>query len=150
RKLSAPSGPNGPTTPPSIQSVQSAGAYGAFSGTALGSWIEIFGANLAPDTRTWTGADFNGINAPTSLDRTTVTIGGQTAFLSYISPGQVNAQVPPTVGTGPQPVTVTTAAGTSAAFTMQVDLQSPGMLAPPSFNIGGRQYLAAQFTDGVT
>jgi uncharacterized protein (TIGR03437 family) len=150
RKLTAPGAITGPTAPPSIQSVQSAGAFGAFPNTALGSWIEIFGSNLAADTRSWAGGDFSGINAPTSLDRTTVTIGGQAAFVSYISGGQVNAQVPSTVGTGPQQVTVTTAAGTSTAFTMEVDLTAPGILAPPSFNIGGKQYAAATFTDGVT
>jgi len=35
-----------------------------------------------------------------------VTIGGQAAFIAYISPTQVNAQVPSNVGTGPQPVVV--------------------------------------------
>jgi uncharacterized protein (TIGR03437 family) len=150
RKLAAPAAPGGPTTPPSVQSVQSAGAFGAFADTAPGSWIEIFGANLAPDARTWTGSDFVGINAPTSLDRSSVTIGGQTAFVSYISSGQVNAQVPSNVGTGPQPVTVTTAAGTSTPINIQVDPMAPGMRAPTSFNIGGKQYVAAMFTDGVT
>ena len=33
------------------------------------------------------------MNAPTSLDGTTVTIGGKAAFIDYISPGQVNALV---------------------------------------------------------
>jgi uncharacterized protein (TIGR03437 family) len=150
RKLAAPSAPGGSTTPPSVQSVQSAGSFGAFANTAPGSWIEIFGANLAPDARTWTGGDFVGINAPTSLDRSSVTIGGQAAFVSYISSGQVNAQVPSNVGTGPQPVTVTTAAGTSTPINIQVDPMAPGMLAPTSFNIGGQQYVAAMFTDGVT
>ena len=59
--------------------------------------------------RDWTVADFHGAQAPTSLDGTSVTIGGQTAFLSYISPNQINAQVPSGVGLGPQDVRVTTA-----------------------------------------
>jgi uncharacterized protein (TIGR03437 family) len=150
RELAAPSTPGGASAPPSIQSVQSAGAFGAFSNTAPGSWIEIFGANLAVNTRSWGSSDFVGINAPTSLDRSSVTIGGVSAFISYISPGQINAQVPSTVGTGPQPVTVTTAAGTSAAFTIQVNLMAPGLLAPSSFNIGGKQYAVALFLDGIT
>src|SRR6266849_6460196 len=51
-----------------------------------------------------------------TLDGTKVTIGGQPAFIDYISPGQVNVQVPSNVGTGSQPVIVTTAAGASSAY----------------------------------
>src|SRR4029077_6613726 len=81
---------------PSIKSggVVSAGAFGQFASVAPGSWIEIYGSNLASGTRSWSTADFNGISAPTSLDGTKVTIGGQAAFIDYISPSQVNAQVP--------------------------------------------------------
>src|ERR1035441_8968690 len=38
------------TTPPSIQSAVSAGAFGAFTSVAPGSWIEIYGTNLAADS----------------------------------------------------------------------------------------------------
>jgi uncharacterized protein (TIGR03437 family) len=139
-------------SPPSIKAggVVSASAFGAFTAIALGSWIEIYGSNLATDSRGWAGADFNGVNAPTSLDGTKVTIGGQPAFIDYISPGQVNAQVPSNVAAGPQPVIVTTAAGASSAYTITVNAEQPGLLAPLSFNIGGKQYAAALFSDGVT
>jgi uncharacterized protein (TIGR03437 family) len=137
---------------PSIKSggVISAGAFGAFSAIAPGSWIEIYGANLAGNTRSWNRSDFSGVNAPTSLDGTSVTIGGQKAFIDYISPGQVNAQVPSAVGSGFQGVVVTTAAGASASYTITVNAVEPGLLAPPSFNIGGNQYVGALFSDGAT
>jgi uncharacterized protein (TIGR03437 family) len=138
------------TTPPSIQSAVSAGAFGAFASIAPGSWIEIYGANLAASSRLWTGADFNGVNAPTSLDGTKVTIGGQSAFIDYISPTQVNAQVPSNAGTGLQPVIVTTTAGANAPYTIMVNAAQPGFLAPSSFSIGGKQYVVALFSDGVT
>jgi uncharacterized protein (TIGR03437 family) len=139
-------------SPPSISSngVVSASAFGAFTSIAPGSWIEIYGSNLASDSRQWAGGDFNGVNAPTSLDGTKVTIGGQPAFIDYISPIQVNAQVPSNVGTGRQPVVVTTGAGVSSAFTIAVNSEQPGLLAPSSFNIGGKQYAAALFSDGAT
>jgi len=43
---------------PSIVSggIISAGAFGAFTSVAPGSWIEIYGANLAADSRLWSGA----------------------------------------------------------------------------------------------
>ena len=140
------------TTPPSITSggIISAGAFGAFASVAPGSWIEIYGANLAANSRLWTGADFNGVNAPTSLDGTKVTIGGQPAFIDYISPTQVNAQVPSNVGTGLQPVIVTTTAGANAPYTILVNAAQPGFLAPSSFSIGGKQYVVALFSDGAT
>ena len=76
-----------------------------------------------------------------------MTIGGQSAFIDYISPGQVNAQVPSNVLTGTQPIIVTTAAGGSAAYNITVNATQPGMLAPANFAIGGKQYVVAQFPD---
>jgi uncharacterized protein (TIGR03437 family) len=138
---------------PSIKpgGVVSASAFGQFSSIAPNTWIEIYGTNLAADWRGWTGSDFNGASAPTSLDGTSVTVGGQSAFIDYISPGQVNAQVPSNVRTGSQSLIVTTAAGASSAYTVTVNATQPGLLAPnPSFVVGGKQYVAALFSDGVT
>ena len=137
---------------PSITSggIVSASAFGQFTSIAPGTWIEIYGSNLAADTRSWGGGDFNGVNAPTSLDGTTVTIGGQPAFLDYISPGQVVAQVPSGVPTGQQAVIATTPAGASAPYTIAVNATQAGLLAPSSFSVGGQQYVVALFSDGAT
>jgi len=135
---------------PAITGVVTASAFGGFTSISPGSWIEIYGSNLASDTRSWAGTDFNGINAPTSLDGTTVTIGGKAAFIDYISPGQVNALVASNTPTGPQQLTVTTAAGTSAAFNITVNLTEPGLLSPASFTINGTSYAAAFFSDGTS
>jgi uncharacterized protein (TIGR03437 family) len=136
--------------PPVISAggVVSASAFGGFTSVAPGSWIEIYGSNLAPDQRGWGSTDFNGVNAPTSLDETSVSIGGQSAFIDYISPGQVNAQVPSNVGTGLQQITVTTANGTSSPFNITVNSLEPGFLAPASFDLNGIQYAVATFADG--
>ncbi len=143
--------PSASNAPPAIQDggVVTASAFGAFNTVAPGSWIEIYGSNLAINTRTWTAKDFNGSTAPAVLDGTTVTIGGQAAAISYISPTQVNAQVPSTVGTGPQQITVTTASGTSAAYTITVNDAQPGLYAPPAFKVNGLQYAGATFPDGT-
>jgi N-acetylneuraminic acid mutarotase len=99
-----------PASTPAISAggVVSASAFGGFASVSPGSWIEIYGSNLATNTRSWAGADFNGVNAPTSLDGTTVTIGGKSAFIDYISPGQINALVSSDTPTGAQQVVVTT------------------------------------------
>jgi hypothetical protein len=127
----------------------SASSFGEFTSVSPGSWIEIYGSNLAVDTRSWLASDFNGFNAPTSLDGTSVTIGGQAAFIDFISPGQVNALVPSNVATGTQPMTVTVGGVTSTAYNINVNPVQPGLDAPASFNIGGTQYVVALFADGT-
>lgn len=64
---------------------------------APGSLFTIFGTNLANVT-TMAGP------LPPSLDNVSMTIGGFTAPVQFISPTQVNAQVPFEVGLGQQPL----------------------------------------------
>jgi uncharacterized protein (TIGR03437 family) len=122
--------------------VVSASAFGEFASAAPGSWIEIYGTNLASDSRSWQVSDFNGVNAPTVLDGTSVTIGGQSAFLDYISPTQVNAQVP-NVAAGTQQLVVTAGGNKSAPCNLTIRPVDPGLLAPASFMINGLQYVVA-------
>jgi uncharacterized protein (TIGR03437 family) len=134
--------------PPAITGVISAGSFGAFQSVAPGSWIEIYGSDLAVTARGWSGADFSHATAPTILDGTTVTIGGQPAVVSYISGGQVNALVPSDLSSGAQTLTVRSIIGTSQNFSLQVDASQAAMLAPPSFQISGKQYVGALSIDG--
>jgi len=129
--------------------VVSASAFGEFSSVSPGSWIEIYGSNLGVGTQSWAGADFSGVNAPTSLGGTSVTIGGQAAFIDFISPGQVNVLVPSNVATGMQPITVTVGSLTGAPYNVAVNAVQPGLLAPASFKVGGIQYAVALFADGT-
>ena len=142
-----------PPPSPTITSVESASGFGGFSAVAPGSWVEIYGSNLAPVTREWAGSDFTGNNAPTSLGGVQVLIGGQQAFVEYIatSPGQINVQLPSTVPTGgPLPLTVMNGTATSNAVNVTVNTVEPGLLAPSSFLIGGKQYVVALLPDGGT
>ena len=137
---------------PSVNSggVVSASSFGAFTSIAPGSWIEIYGSSLSFDARSWGGADFNGNNAPTNLDGTTVTIGGQSAFVNYISGGQVNVQVPSNAPTGQQQLVVTTPAGSSSTLNVTVNATQPGLFAPAAFNVGGTQYAGAVLANTTT
>jgi uncharacterized protein (TIGR03437 family) len=138
-------------TTPVIQSAVSASGYGGFSAIAPGTWMEIYGENLATvRSQLWAGSDFTGNLGPTALGGTTVTIGGQLAYIDYVSPGQVNAQVASSVATGSQPVVVTTAGGSSLPFTITVNTTEPGLLAPPAFKLSAGQYVVALFPDGST
>jgi uncharacterized protein (TIGR03437 family) len=136
---------------PSIQNVISASNYGGFSAVAPATWMEIYGTNLANVTaQTWSGADFNGNTAPSALGATSVTIGGQPAFIYYVSPTQINAQVPSNLPSGPQPVVVSTPGGSSAASTVTVNPTQPGLLSPPIFKLAAGQNVTALFSDNTT
>ncbi len=141
-----------PATAPSIGSVVSASSYGGFQTVSPESFVEIYGSDLALTTRGWTKADFTGNQAPTSLDGVEVSIAGQKAFVNYVvaNPGQVNVQLPSNIPTGAQQITVTNNNGTSAPFNVTVNATTPGLLAPASFKIGGKQYVVAFHADNVT
>lgn len=145
-KLLAPvaSAPAGASAP-SIRAggVVSASAFGAFRAVAPGSWIEIYGENLAASARVWSTSDFSGLRAPTALGGTRVTIGGVPAFLSYVSPTQINALVPSNVPRGSQSIKVITSRGVSDPYLITVNETQPGLYAPPTFQVGGVRYAGA-------
>ena len=134
---------------PVISGIVSASAFGGFASVTPGGWIEIYGSNLAPDIRGWAGADFKGNEAPTTLDGVSVSIGGQAAFVDYVSPTQVDVLLPSNIPIGPLQLTLTNGSATSAPVTVNVNATEPGLLAPSSFKVGANQYLVAQFLDGT-
>ena len=143
--------PSGGGYTPTITSggIVSASAFGGFAAATPGSWIEIYGSNLGPSSGyTWQGSDFIGNNAPTALQGVSLKINGAPAFLDYVSATQVNAQVPAGVGTGPATVILTNSNGESEAFPLMLNALEPGLLAPSSFTVGGKQYVVAFNSDG--
>jgi len=130
--------------------VISAASFGAGSTIAPGSWIEIYGTNLSTASRSWKDADFTGARAPVELEGVRVTIAGRNAYVAYVSPNQINAQVPDGIGTGPVDVVASTATnGSSDPVKVTAAAAAPGLLAPPSFLIGGTQYAVAIHSDGA-
>ncbi len=135
--------------------VISASGYGGFTSIAPSTWIEIYGANLGINlppslSRVWGTADFVGNQAPSSLNGTSVTVGGKPAYTLYVAPGQVNVQVPSDIATGTQPIVVTTAGGSSTPYLINVNAVEPGLLAIPSFVVNGRQNVVALFSNTLT
>lgn len=77
--------------------VASGGVVNAASfapGLSEGSWMSVFGKNLATTTRGWEERDFAGDLLPTRLDDVRVLVDGKSAAISFISPGQINFQCP--------------------------------------------------------
>jgi uncharacterized protein (TIGR03437 family) len=124
-------------------------AFGGGLTVAQGSWVEIYGRNLASTTASWSGSDFNNGVGPTTLQGVSVSVGGQPAFVNYISPGQIDALLPSNAMTGAAPITVTNVNGTSDPFYVTVSATVPSLLAPATFMIGGKQYVAAFNPDGT-
>jgi len=102
----------GATPPPNAPSITSGGIVPVYStGAAVesGEWVSIYGTNLASTTATWTG------NFPPTLGGTSVTIDGKPAYLWFVSPTQINMQIPDDPATGTVAVVVTTAGGSATA-----------------------------------
>jgi uncharacterized protein (TIGR03437 family) len=113
-----------------VRGVIAASAFGGFESIAPGSWVEIYGSNLAKAPQQWQSSDFfNGSAAPTSLGGVTVTINGRSAFISYVSPGQINVQAPSGLTPGKARVQVMNDNGTSTGFSVTVTASEPGILA---------------------
>lgn len=139
-------GPTAPEIRTELPGVLPAPAFRGVGSIAPGTWIEIYGRNLAPTTRSWRLDDFTAGRAPTSLDGVSVSIGGIPAYVSSISPGQVNALVPSNVPIGMAQVTVSNGAAVTAPATIAVSESRPAMLAlSPS-----SPYLLALYPDFTT
>jgi uncharacterized protein (TIGR03437 family) len=130
--------------PPAITGIVSATSFGALSTSTAGSFIEIYGTNLAGTTRSWDTRDFTGNRAPTSLDGVIVYVNQQPGYVYFVSPNQVNIQVPALVPAN-RDVAVTILSGGQMSEPGQVSLRpmAPGILAPPSFKVNEKQYVAA-------
>jgi uncharacterized protein (TIGR03437 family) len=87
---------------------------------APNTWVEIKGTHLAPanDSRTWQASDFVNNQMPTQLDGVSATVNGQSAYVYYVSPTQVNILTPPDAIGGPVAVVLTNGAA-ATTFTAQ-------------------------------
>ncbi|MBN8733207.1 MAG: hypothetical protein J0L64_21905 [Acidobacteria bacterium] len=112
------------STPPAIASggIRNAADYG--TALAPGAMVSIFGTNLAPRT---TAA--SAVPLPTTLEGVTVeAVSGFTVTplpLYFVSPGQINAQLPYTIAGTSLPLRVRTAGGTSASQTITISPRAP-------------------------
>jgi len=112
---------------PVIRSVLSATLDSASTTAAPGGLITIFGSNLAKlpgSLRGWQGS-----SAPLSLNNTVVEVGLRRAPLLYVSPTQVNAQVPFEVPAGAQPVAVHNGTAPSEARVITVNPAAPSLFS---------------------
>ena len=124
--------------PPSITSVLNGASF--LPGIEAGSWAMIQGVNLANTYpgATWTASEIVNGNLPTSLDGVSVTIDGQPAFVYYVSPTQINVQVPSDNKVGDVQMVVKNNGAVSAPAMVQLQ-----KLAPAFFMYLGTNYAIA-------
>jgi uncharacterized protein (TIGR03437 family) len=118
----------GSTSTPTVTAVSNDASFA--STVATGSWVAVFGTNLAPagDSRLWNpSTEIVGGVLPTALDGTSVMVNGKKAAVEYISPTQINIQPPDDTAVGPVPVVVTANGATSATFTATYAQFAPGL-----------------------
>jgi uncharacterized protein (TIGR03437 family) len=124
--------------------------FGGASTTTAGSYLEIYGTNLAGTTRSWATSDFTNGNAPTALDAVSVTINGTRAYVSFVSPAQVNVEVPAGIPTGVTvPVILTYKGNPSPPINFAIKADGGSVLAPGSFKVDGKQYVGAYHVNGA-
>jgi uncharacterized protein (TIGR03118 family) len=127
---------------PVISSVVNGATFQA--GAAEYTWVSVFGANLASTKRNWTAADMPGGKLPVQLDGAGITIDNKSAYISYVSPTQVNALVAADSTLGP----VSVASGNNGLVSpaASVTLQA----VAPAFFISKSNYIAGFGPNGTT
>ena len=137
------------TPPPAWKGLTVTFVQNAEGGSAIiapNTWVAIDGSNLAPvgDTRIWEGSDFVNNQMPTQLDGVGVSMNGESAYVYYISPAQVNVLTPLDLAAGNVQVTVTRGGVTSASFTAEAKAYSPSF-----FIFGAGPYVVATHASGA-
>ncbi len=94
-----------------------------------GMLVSVFGSNLANTT-----ASASSNPLPYGLGGVTATINGVAAPLLYVSPGQINLQIPYSVGAGPAALGINNN-GQIAGFWFPIAPQAPGVFADSSGNL---------------
>ena len=113
------------TTAPSIGAMISAISDPTRRSSANLGLVSLFGSGLAKVT-TNLNAVAPSRTIPTSLNGVQVTVGSVPAALLFVSPGQINFQVP-NVAQGNQPVVVRTQNGSSAPVNLEVAASAPAI-----------------------
>jgi uncharacterized protein (TIGR03437 family) len=111
-------------------SIKGAGSAATFLPAASpGMLFSIFGTQLANSTKQASATPL-----PFSLDRVSAKVNGLDAPIRYVSPGQLNIQVPYEAGAGPAVLGVNNN-GQIAGFQFQIAPAAPGIFADANNNL---------------
>jgi uncharacterized protein (TIGR03437 family) len=123
-----------------IDAVSNAAGETTEAAVAPGSIVSIYGPRLAPATEI-------GPDSPLAqtLGGVTVTIGDRLLPLFFVSPGQINAQLPSDLSAGDQTLVVHAESQPDATGLFTVQRNAPGLFYQ---QVGGKAYLVALHADG--
>jgi uncharacterized protein (TIGR03437 family) len=107
------------------------------AGIAAGAWLTINGTNLSTTTDTWANSIVKGA-LPATLGGVSVSVGGQPAYIEYVSPTQINA-LAPNIPAGSVVVTVTNPNGTSQAAMAQLSAEQPAFFQWGNYAVATHQ-----------
>jgi uncharacterized protein (TIGR03437 family) len=107
-------------------------AFSFQSTFAPGMSMSVYGTNLSQGTQAAAS-----LPLPLSMQGITATVNGVAAPLYYVSPGQLNIQIPYETGAGPAVVAVNNA-GRIAAFPFTVTMTAPGLYSSAINNATGQ------------
>src|SRR5436190_18482854 len=130
---------------PAAPSVTAGSIVSAATGTpgpmAPNSWGTIYGSNLAVTTRSWTDGDFINGGMPFSLDGVSVVLtlfgAPRLAYVSYVSPKQINFLLPSDNASTTAQVQVRNPAGMSAPMPITVTANAPQLFTLDGKNVLG-------------
>ncbi|MBZ5607742.1 MAG: serine hydrolase [Acidobacteriia bacterium] len=138
---------DGTASAPQIRAVKGVVQGASFEpGVTGGSWFTVFGWNLSKTTRQWGDADFADGKLPSKLDGVEIKVNGQPASIYYISPGQINAQLPNLSVTGTATLKVIVDGVASQPEAIEIRASSPEFIR---YSVGGKSFVAAQHVDGT-
>lgn len=139
---------DGPASAPQIRAQKGVVHGASFEpGVVAGSWFSILGWKLSESTRLWGDSDFSNGRLPLTLDGVQVTINDKPAAIYYVSPTQINAQVPDLgsfVGTATLRVIRNGVAGDPEP--LEIRSSAPEFFR---YSLGNKSFVAAVHTDGT-
>ena len=118
--------------------------FSSLTGVASGSFLTVFGSNLAESTTNWNGS-FQSNRAPTTLAGTRLLINDREAYIAYVSPTQINAVMPEDDALGTISVVAITPYGSSLPLTVQKKRYAPALFL---YDPQNRRYAASLVADG--
>ena len=136
---------------PSFQTsgVLNGGSFLTAGAMAPNTFVSIKGGALSATTRSWVAADFNGTKLPTQLDNVSVTVNGEPAYISFISPSQINFLTPTDLAPGPVQIQVTNNGLVSTTVSATAQSSAPAFFTIGAVNAAGNSYIAATHGDGT-
>ncbi len=104
---------------------------------------------MSATTRGWLSTDFIGTVLPTQLNGVSVTVNGEPAAVSYISPTQINFLAPPDIQSGAAQIVATNNGLASTTVSATITATAPAFFTFGAVDAAtGNSYIAAEHVNG--